>query len=164
VHERVIEQRSELLMDAMGAILKACRWLESAAADGVASTLSQPEYLGCPVSQIAPRLEGRYQLGLGLESRQYGEDRVRFFRGGLVNPPRRAHALWFLAQYRRFGLLEEDAPYQRLVDQLLARDLYERVADREHIELPSDDMRSFEITLDGAHFDPRDLAAEVSRG
>jgi nitrate/nitrite transport system substrate-binding protein len=108
-------------------------------------------------------LQGRYQLGLGLENRTYGEDRVRFFRGGLVNAPRRAHALWFLAQYRRFGLLTEDAPYQRLANKLIARDLYEQVADAEHIELPPDDMQGFEITLDGAYFDPRNLAAEIAR-
>ena len=163
VHERVIERRAELLMDAMGAILEACRWLDAASGERIAQTLAQPEYLGCPVAQIAPRLDGMYKLGLGLESRSYRDDRLRFFRGGLVNAPRRSHALWFLAQYRRFGLLEEDPPYRALVDQLLARDLYERVADREHIELPTDDMRGFEITLDGAHFDPRDLAAEVTR-
>jgi len=164
VHERLIERRRPLLEDLMGALLQACAWLElTGNLELTASTLAGPRYLDCPVSQIAPRLEGRYQLGLGLETRHYGEDRVRFFRGGLVNAPRRAHALWFLAQFRRFGLLDADPPYQALVNRLIARDLYERVAEREHIELPNDDMRGFEITLDGAHFDPRAIAAEVAR-
>jgi nitrate/nitrite transport system substrate-binding protein len=163
VHERVIAERSEVLKAAMGAILKACRLIELGDSDACASTLARPEYLDCPVSQIAPRLQGRYQLGLGLQTREYGSDRVRFFRGGLVNAPRRAHALWFMAQYRRFKLLDADPPYQRLADRLIARDLYEHVAAREHVEIPPDDMRGFEITLDGAHFDPRNLAAEVAR-
>jgi nitrate/nitrite transport system substrate-binding protein len=125
--------------------------------------LAKRGYLGCPIAQIVARMEGRYQLGLGLEVRNYGEDRLRFFRGGLVNAPRRAHALWFLAQYRRFGLLDRDPPYQALVDRLIARDLYEEVAEREHVEVPNDDMRPFELTLDGALFDPKQLAAEVAR-
>jgi nitrate/nitrite transport system substrate-binding protein len=163
VHERVIAERAPLLKEVMGAILKASRAIEASNGELCANTLARPEYLDCPVGQIAPRLQGRYQLGLGLERREYGEDRVRFFRGGLVNAPRRAHALWFLAQYRRFGLLDVDPPYQRFADRLIARDLYEQVADRERIELPPDDMRGFEVTLDGAHFDPRKLAAEVAR-
>jgi hypothetical protein len=37
------------------------------------------------------------------------------------------------------------------------------VAEREHIEVPNDDMRPFELTLDGALFDPKQIAAEVAR-
>jgi nitrate/nitrite transport system substrate-binding protein len=163
VHERVLDGRVDALKDAMGAILDAGRWLDAGNSEAAASMLARAQYLDCPVGQILPRLSGRYQLGLGLEVRQYGEDRVRFFRGGLVNAPRRAHALWFLTQYRRFGLLREDPPYRALVDELILRDLYEQVAEREHIELPNDDLRGFELTLDGAHFDPRDLRAEATR-
>jgi len=131
--------------------------------DKAAAVLARPQYVDCPVGLIAPRLAGRYQLGLGPESRTYGEDRVRFFRGGLVNAPRRAHALWFMAQYRRFGLLRSDPPYAELIDELVLRDLYAEVADRERVELADDDMQPFEITLDGGLFDPRKLDAEIAR-
>jgi nitrate/nitrite transport system substrate-binding protein len=165
VHERLIVHKREALEAAMGAILQASAWIELAGnRERTAETLAQSDYIDCSIGNIAPRLEGRYQLGLGLATRYYQEDRVRFFRGGSVNAPRRAHALWFLAQYRRFGLLDRDPRYQSLADRLIARDLYERVADRERIDVPNDDMRGFEITLDGAHFDPHAIAAEVARG
>jgi nitrate/nitrite transport system substrate-binding protein len=164
VHVRCLGQQREALQAAMGAILKASRWIEAGNNTALAAAaLAERGYLGCPLAQIVARMEGRYQLGLGLEVRYYGEDRLRFFRGGLVNAPRRAHALWFLAQYRRFGLLDRDPPYEALVDRLIARDLYEQVAEREHIEVPNDDMRPFELTLDGALFDPKQIAAEVAR-
>lgn len=164
VHERVLHERGPAVEAAMGAILRACAWLERT--DNIpraAAKLAEPQFLDCPVSQIAPRMEGRYQLGLGLQTRYYQDDRLRFFRGGLTNVPQRSHALWFLAQYRRFGLVDSDPPYQELADGLIAHDLFARVADRERIDVPSDDMLGFEITLDGAHFDPRSIAAEVAR-
>jgi nitrate/nitrite transport system substrate-binding protein len=166
VHERVLVHKREALEEIMGALLKACAWLEQAGnLQLAAAKLSEERYLGCPVGQIAPRMEGRYQLGLGLQTRFYNEDRMRFFRGGQANAPRRAHALWFLAQYRRFGLLERDPPYQALVDELIAHDLYDRVANRERIDIPDDDMLGFEITLDGARFEPhpRGIAEELAR-
>ena len=164
VHERVLLERRETLEAVMGALLAACRWVDAPAnAKETASVLSQPAYVHCPESQILPRLQGRYWLGLGVQTRQYEDDRVRFFRGGHVNAPCRAHALWFLAQYRRFGLLREDLPYRALVDRVVLRDLYERVADREHVEVPHNDLHGFELTLDGAYFDPADLRAEVAR-
>ena len=164
VHERVLAERKPVLLDTMGALLRACAWLEqSGNCDIAASVLAQPEYIGCHVSLIAPRLSGHYKLGLGLETRSYAKDRVRFFRGGLVNAPRRAHAMWFLAQFRRFGLLREDPDYTALVDQLVLRDLYAEVADREHVELADDDMTPFEITLDGGIFNPMDVDAEIAR-
>jgi len=164
VNEPCLTGRRQAVQAAMGAILKASRWLEQGNNAALAAdTLAGPEYLGCPVARIIGRMQGRYQLGLGLAARTYTEDHVRFFRGGLVNAPRRSHALWFLAQYRRFGLLDRDPPYQQLADRLIARDLYEQVAEREHIEVPNDDMRPFELTLDAAQFDPYKLADEVAR-
>jgi nitrate/nitrite transport system substrate-binding protein len=164
VHERLLAQRKPALMDAMGAILRASAWLEMPGnSEKAAAVLARAEYVDCPVGLIAPRLSGQYQLGLGSNTRVYTEDRLRFFRGGLVNPPRRAHALWFLAQYRRFGLLRADPPFNELVNQLVLRDLYAEVVDRERIELADDDMHPFEIDLDGAMFDPHDIPAEISR-
>jgi nitrate/nitrite transport system substrate-binding protein len=164
VHERVIATRTQALEQVMGALLKACAWLEQPGhAQLAAAKLAQPNYIDCPVGQIAPRMEGRYQIGIGLQMRYYNEDRLRFFRGGSANAPRRAHALWFLAQYRRFGLIDSDPRYSALVDTLIARDLYDRVADRERIDIPNDDMQGFEITLDGAQFNPRDLPSEIAR-
>jgi nitrate/nitrite transport system substrate-binding protein len=164
VHERVLEGKRELVERAMSAILRACMWLEIPGNLPFAvSKLAEAHYVDCAASMMLPRMEGRYHLGLGLQMKYYVEDRVRFFRDGLVNAPRRAHMLWFLAQYRRFGLIDSDPNYLALVESVLARDLYERVADRERIDVPNDDMRAFEITLDGATFDPHAIQAEVKR-
>jgi hypothetical protein len=98
---------------------------------------------------------GRYDIGAGLPARTYTEDSMHFSRGGLVNAPRRSFVMWFLTQYRRFGYVKQDLPYQKIADQLILRDLYEEVAQEEKIPVPDDDLAPFSIKLDNAEFDPR---------
>jgi len=88
---------------------------------------------------------------------------MTFFRGGQVNAPRRAHAIWFMSQYRRLGLLKSDPAFQEIADSIILRDVYERVAKREGIPVPDDDMKPFQVKLDNATFDPRKPMEEVNR-
>ncbi len=60
-----------------------------------------------------------------------------FSRGGEVNAPRRSHGLWAMAQYERFGLLDEAPPYLEIAESINLRDLYEEVADIEGLESPT---------------------------
>jgi nitrate/nitrite transport system substrate-binding protein len=88
---------------------------------------------------------------------------MRFFRDGAVNLPRRAHAIWFLAQYQRLGYLDEAPPYTEIADDLILSDLYAEVAEAEGVDVPDDDMAPFEVILDGAAFDPAAPDEEASR-
>lgn len=88
---------------------------------------------------------------------------MRFFDDGQVNTPLKSHGLWFLAQYQRLGIAK--APLgdpQRLVDSIILSDLYKEVADAEKVGV-APDMQPFDVQLDGARFDPNDLAKEVAR-
>ena len=106
---------------------------------------------------------GQYDLGPGIGHKTYTDDYMTFFRGGQVNAPRRGHAIWFMSQYRRFGLLKTDPAYQELADSLVLRDVYEKVAAKEGIDVPDDDMKPFHIKLDNTTFDPRKPLEEASR-
>ena len=68
-----------------------------------------------------------------------------------------------MAQYRRFGLLKADPAYQELVDTIVLRDVYEKVAAIEGIDVPDDDMKPFHIKLDNTTFDPRKPLEEANR-
>jgi hypothetical protein len=68
-----------------------------------------------------------------------------------------------MSQYRRLGLLKADPPFQELADQLILRDLYEKVAAREKIAVPDDDMAPLTIKLDNTTFDPKKPLEEVNR-
>ncbi len=155
VGERFAAERPEVLHDLMGAVLRSCAWLDdSRNHDHAVETLAAPLYVGAAPVDIGDRLSGRYRLGSGLPERTFAEDRMRFFRAGMVNAPRRSHGLWFLAQYRRLGLLEDDPPYRELVDDLVLRHLYEDVAAGEGIGAPDDDLEPFSTKIDVAQFDP----------
>jgi nitrate/nitrite transport system substrate-binding protein len=162
--ETFAANKNEALSDVMGAVLKAGKWLDDPTHRAeAATTLGEPAFVNAPPAEIAPRLLGNYDLGVGLPAKTYTGDQMMFFRGGKVNAPRRAHALWVFAQYQRLGLVKDAPPAQQLADQIFLRDLYEKVAADEGIDVPDDDMAPFDVALDGARFDPRKLSEEVSR-
>jgi nitrate/nitrite transport system substrate-binding protein len=163
VNEGFATQKKAVLKDVIAAILQASEWLDKPKNRAKAATvLGVPEYVNAPAADIEGRLEGTYDLGAGLGEKKFTSDNMSFFRGGEVNPPRRAHALWFLAQYQRLGLLSQ-TPDKQLASAVLLRDLYEEVAAAEKIDVPDDDMAPFTVKLDGAVFDPAKLTEETKR-
>jgi len=164
VGEQFATTKQDVLEDVMAAVLKASKWLDVRAnRTKAASVLGVPEYVNATASSIEGRLAGNYQLGGGLGAKTFKDDYMTFFRNGEVNPPRAAHAIWFLAQYQRLGLLSTAPAYEKLVDAILLRDVYEKVAKAEKIAVPNDDMAPFTVKLDNATFDPAKPNLEVKR-
>jgi nitrate/nitrite transport system substrate-binding protein len=128
-----------------------------------ASVLGVPEYVNATASSIEGRLSGNYQLGGGLGAKTFKDDYMVFFRDGEVNAPRSSHAIWFLAQYQRLGLLETPPDYKALTEAILLRDVYEKVAKAEKIAVPDDDMAPFTVKLDKTTFNPAKPQLEVNR-
>lgn len=164
VTEKFATERPDVLMEVMGAILKASQWLDDLANRKKASeTIGAASYVNAPPGEIQGRLLGQYNLGPGIPPKTYTDDYMTFFRGGQVNAPRRGHSIWFMSQFRRFGLLKADPPFQELADQLILRDLYEKVAAKEGVPVPDDDMSPITIKLDNTSFDPKKPLEEVNR-
>jgi len=146
----------------MRAILDASAWLDSLPnRRAAAKVISASKYVNASESVIQARLEGRYALGAGQGTRQFLGDQMMFSRAGATNAPRHAHAIWFMAQYVRFGLLKQAPDYSAVASKLLMTDLYAQVAREAGLKVPADDMSSFTITLDGARFDPKNPAAYI---
>ncbi len=164
VTEKLVGERPDVVQELMGAILKASKWLDDLAnRKKAAETIGAASYVNAPASEIEGRMLGKYDLGQGLGAKTYTDDYMTFFRGGQVNPPRRGHAIWFMSQYRRFGLLKSDPPFQEIADAIFLRDMYEKVAAKEGIAVPDDDMAPFTIKLDNTTFDPKKPLEEVNR-
>ena len=70
-----------------------------------AKIIGVEKYVNATPAEIEGRLGGTYDLGAGLGAKEFGDDRMRFFRDGQVNLPAPVHAIWFMAQYVRFGYL-----------------------------------------------------------
>lgn len=156
------EQRRGDLKQVMRAVLEASAWLDKPENRAQAArVIGDKAYVNAPAEVIDARLAGQYDLGGGLGQKTFTDDNMRFHKGGAINFPRKSYAVWFLAQYQRFGYLKQAPDYQTIADTLIMQDLYREVAVELKISLPDDDLQPFTIKLDGARFDPRDPAAAL---
>ncbi|MCB0871992.1 MAG: ABC transporter substrate-binding protein [Thermoleophilia bacterium] len=166
VTEAALRRERGQVRELMGATLNACRWLDvEENRPQAAQMLAAPHYVNAPAGVIAERLSGPFELGahLGVARLSWSE-RVRFHDGGRVNAPSRGSALWFIAQFRRLGLLRGgDSRDRQIVERLIARELYEEVARGEGIPISEPDMQRFSVPLDGATFDPAEPRLEAAR-
>ena len=157
VNKQFSETRRDELKAVMKAVLEASLWLDDPAnRKQAAVVIGKQAYVNAPPEVIEARLLGNYDLGCGA-TQKYTDDYMMFHRGGLTNFPRKSHAIWFMAQYVRFGYLPEAPEYRTIADKLVLQDLYREVAKSMNIAIPDDDMKPFTVDLDKAVFDPANV-------
>lgn len=139
------------------AILEASRFIEQSRENrrSTAQLLSAPEYLDAPVACIEPRLLGHYEDGLG--NQWQDPNALRFFANGEVNLPYLSDGMWFMTQFRRWGLLREDPDYLGVARQVQQLALYRQAAETLGIPAGDSDMRRSQL-LDGKTWDGSDPA------
>ena len=139
------------------AILEASRFIEESTENrrSTAQLLSGREYLDAPLDCIEPRLLGAYDDGLG--NRWQDPHALRFFAGGEVNVPYLCDGMWFITQFRRWGLLREDPDYLGVARQVQQLALYRQAAEALGITAKHQDMRSSQL-IDGKIWDGSDPA------
>jgi len=148
----------EELKKVMKAIIEACKWLDNMGnRSKAASWLTKPNYVNAPLQVIEARLKGSYDLGCELGVQKYKDDYLTFYNNGIVNMPRKSHAIWFMAQYVRFGYLKSDPDYKGIAEKLVLDELYAEVAKEMGVPMQSD-MQPFKTTYD-VQFDPNNVAA-----
>ena len=143
------------LVKVMKAVIEACKWLDVPAnRKKAAAIIGKAPYVNAPADVIESRLMGDYNLGCNQGVEVYDDDYMLFHKGGIVNYPRKSHAIWAMAQFVRFGYLKEAPEYKAIADKLILQDLYEEVAASMKIKIPNDDMKPFSLTMDKTVFDP----------
>jgi len=152
VNKAFADTRREDLKNVMKAVLEACKWLDNRANRKKASAVIG-KYINAPADVIEARLMGDYNLGCDQGTQIYTNNYMLFHRNGETNFPRKAHAIWFMAQYMRFDYLQEAPDYKAIADKLIMQDLYREVATSMGIKIPTDDMKPFTIQLDKSTFD-----------
>jgi nitrate/nitrite transport system substrate-binding protein len=139
-------------------MLDACRWLDDEAhREQAAAMLAAGELVGVPAGLIGPRLAMRLASGAAP---------LRFFDGGAVNYPRASDGVWFITQYRRWGMI--DGPWPGTDDAAIARgvsqiSLYREAAAACGVALPAGEgaLRA-EVLCDGVVWDG-DAGSYLSR-
>jgi nitrate/nitrite transport system substrate-binding protein len=148
----------EDLKNVMKAIIEACRWLDNMGnRKKAAGWLTKPNYVNAPLQVIEARLMGSNDLGCDLGVQKYKDDYMTFYNNGIVSTPKKSYAIWFLAQYVRFGYLKTDPDYKGIADKLILDDLFAEVAKDMSVPVQPD-MQPFKTTYDVA-FDPNNVGA-----
>jgi nitrate/nitrite transport system substrate-binding protein len=119
----------------------------------MAEVVSQPQYINCPKEIILGRLLGDYEYGDG-RKKEKDKYYMTFF-DRQTNFPLKSHGVWWLTQFRRWGMVKEPPDYKGLVDRVHRPDIFREVAREMGVETPREDMKK-ETLFDGVAFDPAD--------
>jgi nitrate/nitrite transport system substrate-binding protein len=112
--------------------------------------VSRPTYINCDAKTILGRLQGHYDYGDG---RTKEDSNYMIFSSRNCNYPQPKYAKWFLAQYRRWGLVHGAPDYDGIAKQVMRTDIYEEAM--KEIGYAHGGLNNDKETLfDGATFDP----------
>ena len=152
-----IEQHPNTARALIMAILDASRFIEASEANrrSTAKLISGKAYVNAPLKVIEPRFLAQYEDGLG--NRWQDEHAMAFCREGQVNFPYHSDGMWFLTQFKRWGLLKEQPDYAGLAAQVNQTTLYGEAASQLGLAVPESVLRSSTL-IDGQRWDGSDPA------
>lgn len=116
----------------------------------VAETIARPQYINTAADVILGRLRGDYDYGDGRSA--HDEHGMTFFARDAAFPLK-SHGLWWLSQFRRWGMVDGAVNYTAVVDQVHRPDLYRQAAADLGVTAPTSDVKT-ESLFDGVAFDP----------
>lgn len=117
----------------------------------VAEVVSLASYINCPKEVILSRLLGKYDYGDG---RNEQDPWFMTFSTRECNVPRKSFGLWWLSQFRRWGMVKEPPDYQGIVKRVVRSDLYLEAMKEIGVTPKTPEMQK-EKFFDGV-FDPAD--------
>jgi len=139
------------------AMLDAARFIDAQANRAkVAELIAGPEYVDAPAEVIAGRFLGNYEDGLGRT--WHDANPIKFYNDGKVPFPYLSDGMWFLTQFKRWGLLKQDPDYLAVARQVNRIELYRQAAAQLDVAVPAEAMRSSTL-MDGTVWDGKDPAA-----
>ena len=115
-----------------------------------AQIVSKATYINCPPGTIQGRLLGDYDHGDGRKGK---DPNYMIFSERNCNYPQYKYAVWFLSQYRRWGMLDGSTDYDGIARQVMRPDIYEEAL-KEIGATPGKPDNSPETLFDGVAFDP----------
>jgi nitrate/nitrite transport system substrate-binding protein len=135
------------------AMLEASQWADKLEnRTRMAEVVSRPQYINTPREVILGRLLGEYDYGDGRKEK----DRYYMtFFDRQTNFPLKSHGIWWLTQFRRWGMVKEAPDYKAIVNRVHRPDIFREVAKEMGVETPREDMKK-ETLFDGVPFDPAD--------
>ncbi|MES2818236.1 MAG: ABC transporter substrate-binding protein [Pseudomonadota bacterium] len=155
-----IEQNPNTARALIMAILDASKFIEASEANkkSTAKLIAGKAYVNAPVEVIEQRFLGNYDDGLG--NSWQDKHAMAFCKDGTVNYPYHSDGMWFMTQFRRWGLIKEDPDYAGIAAKINQTSLYSEAASQLQLPVPASVMRSSTL-LDGKVWDGSNPAAYV---
>lgn len=154
-----VDQNPHTARALVSAVLDASRWIDASEANRreTAQILSRRAWLNTKEQYLTGRMLGEYDNGAG--RRWQDAHPMRFFRDGEVSFPWHSDGMWFLTQFRRWGLLNEAPDYAAIAARINRTDIWRDAATAVGgITPPSGLLRSSTL-IDGSVWDGRDPEA-----
>lgn len=147
----------------MSAVLEAARWIEASPENKreTAQILSRRAWLNCKEQYLTGRMLGEYDNGLG--QRWQDAHPIRFFNEGAVSYPYHSDGMWFLTQFRRWGLLKAAPDYAGIAQRINQTAVWQDAATAVGgITTPTSPLRSSTL-MDGTVWNGTDPEGYASR-
>jgi len=143
------------------AVLEAQRWADNPAnITRLAGMIAGRDYLKCPVTDIADRLQGNFIMGDGRKFPN-AAFKMKFF-AGFASFPYKSHDLWFLTENQRWGKLPMALNTTALIAKVNRSDIWRKAAAMIGGKGPAGDSRGVEKFFDGKGFDPANPKAYLA--
>lgn len=133
------------------AVHEASVWLdETSNRDEACAIVSKPNYINCPKDVILGRMLGQLDYGDG---RKVEDEFPMHFSKRNANYPQTKFGLWWLTQFRRWGMVSGAPDYQAVVAKVMRPDLYTEAMAELGVSDRGADATPFTL-FDGVAFDP----------
>lgn len=117
--------------------------------------VAKATYINCDPKIILGRLMGDLDYGDG---RKVHDAHPMHFSMNGCNFPQYKYGVWFLSQFRRWGMVTGAPDYDGIVKKVMRPDLYADAMKELGVAIPAQDMTP-ETLFDGVTFDPKDPEA-----
>lgn len=134
----------------VAALMEAQRWIAASPENTreTARLLARRGWLNTKEQYLTGRMLGEYDNGLG--RRWQDAHPMRFWAGGEVSFPWLSDGMWFLTQFRRWGLLKQAPDYLAVASRINRIDVWQAAARAVGgISAPAAVMRSSTLMTDG---------------
>jgi len=139
----------------MMAVLEAGQWIDASLSNKMkmADVVAEKSYINTSVDAINQRILGRYDNGMG--KTWDDKNHMKFYDDGQANFPYLSDGMWFLTQFKRWGILKEHPDYLTAATQINQIEMYKEVASAMKVSVPKETMRSSKL-FDGTVWDGKD--------
>ncbi len=149
--EGFAEKNPKTVKAVLKALHDASVWLDDLGnREAQCDIVSAANYINCPKDLILGRLLGNYDYGDG---RTKQDDYYMTFSQRNCNYPQAKYGVWWLSQFRRWGMVEGAPEYEAIAKKVLRADIYEEAMKEIGYEHGGADDKP-ETLFDGVTFDP----------